>query len=394
MFLVSPALWRHVVFLSHFLIFCDINWAHRQDWKTRNTFLLLTECTKVSKQSPTHHCIDYRTERIHILIASFPLFLSIWRWKDLSCCFLLLHYLSPCGALIAGFISDFAGCFLGKPLKCVSDSKQSFSRFFALAPVASSLMVNPPLHPLHPWIFKANWATLWSQNPFNTVLRKGDVVLVSWLTWKENRGSSLSLALLASLAQYGWTSNDWLGVICVAIEATWVLLYVLHWRLLHWEWGGRVLKTADVFRIQPLDGGATPGSNWDRLEVGRNYWDILEIWGYFKPHNHNLKQVFSIPVLINITKLHTPSEIFWYIYVLHIYLSHTVSAAQWKLRYVQSETKEEDKARAANLAVQWKRLQRSCCGGFLLQTWNDSNGWTQLNTVWLAQLNWPPQTVW
>lgn len=41
------------------------------------------------------------------------LFLSIWRWKDLSCCFLLLHYLLPCGALLAGFISDFAGCFWG-----------------------------------------------------------------------------------------------------------------------------------------------------------------------------------------------------------------------------------------------------------------------------------------
>lgn len=53
----------------------------------------------------------------------------------------------------------------------------------------------------------------------------------SWLTWKKNRGPSLSLALLASLVEYGWTSNDWLGVICVTAEATWVLFYVPCWRL-------------------------------------------------------------------------------------------------------------------------------------------------------------------
>lgn len=30
-------------------------------------------CFKVSKKSPTNYCIDYRTERIHILITSSPL---------------------------------------------------------------------------------------------------------------------------------------------------------------------------------------------------------------------------------------------------------------------------------------------------------------------------------
>lgn len=60
--------------------------------------------------------------------------------------------------------------------------------------------------------------------------------LFLWLTWKENREFSLSLALLASLVQYGWTSNDWLPVICVTIEATWALfmLCVALWM----RWGG------------------------------------------------------------------------------------------------------------------------------------------------------------
>lgn len=149
---------------------------------------------------------------------------------------------------------------------------------------------------------------------------ESDVVLVSWLTWKENRGSSLSLALLASLAQYGWTSNDWLGVICVTIEATWVLFYVLCWRLLHCGW---VLKKSDMLQIQPLDGGATPDSKWDWLEVERNYWNILEVWGYLKPHNHNLKQVCFIPVLTNITNLYTTSYTRLLIHLhIHIYLPH------------------------------------------------------------------------
>lgn len=50
---------------------------------------------------------------VYVLSPLLSLILSIWRWKDLSCCFLLLHYLLPCAALLAGFISDFAGCFWG-----------------------------------------------------------------------------------------------------------------------------------------------------------------------------------------------------------------------------------------------------------------------------------------
>ncbi len=66
------------------------------------------------------------------------LFLSIWRWKDLSCCFLLLHYLLPCGALLAGFISDFTGCFWGSLWNVFLTPNNPFPAF-------SHLLQSPPL---------------------------------------------------------------------------------------------------------------------------------------------------------------------------------------------------------------------------------------------------------
>lgn len=223
-------------------------WPHvwKFQSKVQQTIVLTTELSVHTFSSlPFPFPLYMEMKRSFMLFPLVALFIAVWRF-------------------ISWFHLRFRRLFLGKPLKCVSDSKQSFSRFLSLAPVAFPLMINPP-----PKIFKVNWATSCSQNPFNTVLRKGDVVLVPWLTWKENRGSFLSLALLASLVLYGWTSNDWLGVICVTIEATWTLFYVVCWRLLHSEWGGFLLKRADVFRIRPLDGGATPDSGWGWREVER-----------------------------------------------------------------------------------------------------------------------------
>lgn len=147
------------------------------------------------KGGPTNNCNNYKTENASRHI--FPRFLSIRRWKDLSCCFLLLHYLLLCGTLLAGFILDFAVWFLGKPLKWVSDSKQSSACFLSIAPVASSLM----------WKKKRlskERATLWSQNPFNTVLRNKDVVLVSWLTWKKNGACFFWVISLISIISAVW----------------------------------------------------------------------------------------------------------------------------------------------------------------------------------------------
>lgn len=155
---------------------------------------------------------------VYVLSPLLSLILSIWRWKDLSCCFLLLHYLLPCAALLAGFISDFAGCFWGSlwnvfltpnnplpafplcslPLlwKQKKEKKNNNLRFSKRNNPESEIKVDPTLS-----------------------LGRRMLFLFRWLTWKENRGASLSLALLASLAQYRRTSNDWLTVICVSREA-------------------------------------------------------------------------------------------------------------------------------------------------------------------------------
>lgn len=92
-------------------------------------------------------------------------------------------------------------------------------------------------------------------------LGRGMLFLFLWLTWKENRGFSLSLALLASLVQYGWTSNDWLPVICVTIGAT-RGFYALCCAV---NEVGQLSRGRTVFQIQPLDGGATPDSKQDLL---------------------------------------------------------------------------------------------------------------------------------
>lgn len=119
---------------------------------------------------------------------------------------------------ISWFHLRFCRLFLGKPLKCVSDSKQSSSRFPSL--LASSLMKTKE--------GKKNNNLRFSKrnNPESEIkvdptlsLGRRMLFLFRWLTWKENRGASLSLALLASLAQCRRTSNDWLPVICVSREA-------------------------------------------------------------------------------------------------------------------------------------------------------------------------------
>lgn len=86
--------------------------------------------------------------------------------------------------------------------------------------------------------------------------------LFRWLTWKENRGASLSLALLASLAQYRRTSNDCLPVICVSREAARALFLCSTVNEVVWVFG----RKDGRFQVQPLDGGATPDSKPPSLD--------------------------------------------------------------------------------------------------------------------------------
>lgn len=88
---------------------CDTNWARHQNRKPEIHFSSWSNLPKIQRKVQQSRVLQNWTfTRSHRFL---PLFLSTQRWKDLSCCFLLLHYLLPCGALLADFISDFAGCF-------------------------------------------------------------------------------------------------------------------------------------------------------------------------------------------------------------------------------------------------------------------------------------------
>lgn len=136
--------WKHLALLSPFFIFCDINWAHQQDgkqeihfssWpnapkfqsKVQQTIVLTTELSVYTfSLLPFPFRLYMEMKRSFMLFPLVALFIAVWRF-------------------ISWFHLRFRRLFLGKPLKCVSDSKQSFSRFLSLAPVASSLMMKKPL---------------------------------------------------------------------------------------------------------------------------------------------------------------------------------------------------------------------------------------------------------
>lgn len=165
-------------------------------------------------------CVLKDSPATHVLSPLLSLLLSIWRWKDLSCCFLLLHYLSPRAALLAGFISDFAGWFFGgKPLKTCSWLQT----------------IRSPLSCSARFLFYKNKRRKKKNNPRfqsrtqNVKLKsserppkEGESCFCSagWHERRTDANKAVSLALLASLARYRWTSNDWLPVICVSREAT------------------------------------------------------------------------------------------------------------------------------------------------------------------------------
>lgn len=176
----------------------------------------------------------------------FPLFSLYGDEKDLSCCFLLLHYLSLISQAVFG--GSLWNVFLtpnnplpafpalpASTLMITKEGKKNILRFSKRNNPESEIKVDPTLS-----------------------LGRRTLFLLRWLTWKENRGSSLSLALLASLVQYRWTSNDLLPVICFSREAERALFFFLPcecvapWISLGFFSFGR--EDAG-FQRQPLDGG-------------------------------------------------------------------------------------------------------------------------------------------
>lgn len=104
-------------------------------WEVQQTGVLTTELrVYILSLLPFPFPLYMEMKRSFMLFPLVALFIAVW-------CF------------ISWFHLRFRRLFLGKPLKCVSDSKQSFFVFLSLAPVASSIMKKKTL------IFKANWAT-------------------------------------------------------------------------------------------------------------------------------------------------------------------------------------------------------------------------------------------
>lgn len=133
--------------LSSF-IFWNVDWAH----KTVNNEYSSSWPNVPKFQRKVQPNIVLTIElSVYVFSLLLSLFLSIWRWKDLSCCFLLLHYLLLCGALLAGFISDFAGCFwrsLWNVFLTPNNPLPAFSPAFS----HSSKWIEPPceakIHPI------------------------------------------------------------------------------------------------------------------------------------------------------------------------------------------------------------------------------------------------------
>lgn len=129
------------MFCYYCFIFChNFDWAHRQhckpdihfsSWpnvpqfqrKVQQTIVLTTEPSVYTfLLLPFPFPLYMEMKRSFMLFPLVALFIAVWRF-------------------ISWFHLRFRRLLLGKPLKCVSDSKQSFSRILSLVPVASSLMI-------------------------------------------------------------------------------------------------------------------------------------------------------------------------------------------------------------------------------------------------------------
>lgn len=107
----------------HFLSWPNVPVFQR---RVQQTLVLTTELSvHTFSLLPFPFPLYMEMKRSFMLFPLVALFIAVWRF-------------------ISWFHLRFRRLLLGKPLKCASDSKQSFSRFLSLVPVASSLMIKNP----------------------------------------------------------------------------------------------------------------------------------------------------------------------------------------------------------------------------------------------------------
>lgn len=117
-------------------------------------------------------------KRSFMLFPLVALFIAVWRF-------------------ISWFHLRFHRLVLGKPLKCVSDSKQSFSCFLSVATVASSLMIKKKKD------FQSELSSSLKPKPIQCCPKEERCCPCCMSDMKEEHSILLSLALLASLVQNG-----------------------------------------------------------------------------------------------------------------------------------------------------------------------------------------------
>ena len=127
-------------FFFFFLFWHNFNWPHLQDCKPEMHFSPWPNVPKFQRKVQQTIVLTTELSIYEFLLLPFP-FPLYMEMKRSFMLFPLVALFIAVRRFISWFHLRFRRLFLGKPLKCVSDSKQSFSRFLSLAPVASSLMI-------------------------------------------------------------------------------------------------------------------------------------------------------------------------------------------------------------------------------------------------------------
>lgn len=346
--------------LFSLLIFHRINWAHHQDcrwyihvssWpnvpkfqrKVQQTIVLTTELSvHTFSLLPFPFPLYMEMKRSFMLFPLVALFIAVWRF-------------------ISWFHLRFHRLFLGKPLKCVSDSKQSFSRFLSLAPVASSLMIKKT-----PEIFKANWSYPLKPKPIQYCPKEGRCCSCFVADMKGEQRTLFVISLISIISAV-WMNFKWLArsylcyhrsnmsaILCSASET---VALRMRWVRCEESWYVSGVTTRwwsySWFKMRP-----------DRLGAGRRGEENLELLEDIG----DLGMCFKASLFrSSINKHHQALKSFntstYYIFTCHI-LSVPFSKSSGIFRVKQ---RKRTKPEASNWALAY-------CGGLGLETWNDSNG--------------------
>lgn len=170
----------------------------------------MTECSQVSKRSPTKYCINNRTQGMHesCCLPSASLFSLYMEMKRSFMLFPLVALFIAVWRFINWFHLRFRRVLFGK----------AFEMWFWLQTILfplshllySRLLLCDKKKKKKSQDFQSGLSYPLKPNAFNSVLRKGDVVLVLWLTWKEEQRISFVISLISIISAV-WMNFKWLA---------------------------------------------------------------------------------------------------------------------------------------------------------------------------------------